>query len=222
MISRELDADKFTKAVEVVKALLDEGKAYVVESSAGMFFPWVGVTIRVLDDKALDSLLTKKGLSREEFKGPLGSEISRMMRECLGNRQVAYTEECVQRWRKEKHEEPSIEAEKAELVQKLKRITELIDNRLRESWEFKRHSKTAFLSQLDWDIRVKYLDSEVDVRPVTVATCQFVCGGVPGRTPESCDSFQVSCTENDISYLIDVLTLVREKMRNVRKEGGVQ
>lgn len=216
MVNENRLAD-FTSALEILKTLINQGKAFII--LPGMvfleFFP-PSASIRILDDETLKSLLTKKGLSLETFRFFIG-EVPRLITVCLDGQQKSHIEESSRHWK-----EPNIEAEKKFLEQKLKSIEELITIRIKEAWEFKKHSKANFFSDFAWDIKVKLFDSESEnQQPLVLASCQISYGVGAIRFIDSRDSVEINCTEIDIDFLIKVLTTVKEKIEITRKTGGL-
>lgn len=128
-----------------------------------------------------------------------------------------------------REDEEGQEEAAAEIRRKVDVVSDaLVDEKLKARYELKIHSKAAAFSSIDWDIKIKVADANVDgAMRIPYATLRLASQREFGDDPFSLftgrtfESVQVNFTADEVLYLASVLQRVAEMLtREEEKERG--
>ena len=102
---------------------------------------------------------------------------------------------------------------------------QLYDEHLQGRYNLKKSSKAPSFNSIDWDIKVKHADAQIEnLKPFPYATCRISFQKDFDASPfqlfsgKAFDSAQINFSVDEITYLLRVLTTIKERLEKVEKE----
>lgn len=180
----------------------------------------------LIDRDHLEAVLNARGLSQKDFQ-TTSSRVAAMLLAALSEREESFLEHEVK-----EHvpaEETGTPEQRSQVIKLLRSQLDLvkatlIDEHLRGRYDLKISSKAPAFAELDWDIKLKTDDANVDIKrfPYTTLKIRFqrdfsdspfaILGG------GAFDSLQINLTVDEVKYLLEELEKVHQRLSNREQE----
>lgn len=217
--------EQFKEVVTVVGKLLKNRQIFV--SISAEEYPGIALLV---EEEPLEAELARSGLAAETFRSVLKDEISLMVFVCLEDDQEVFVRRHTESLEEDEegYDADKIAEETALVREKLEIVGEWVVNEdLKNRHLFKRRAKSPTFVALNWDVNVKYFDSEAKtMSPFPYATLQLrFQKGIP-ESPlailtggaSQIESVEIDYAFDEIEYVIRTLTVIKDRLMAV-KEG---
>jgi len=203
----------------IVQRLLKQRKIFLSISSEK------AITLEI-EDEAIEAEAKRTAIAADELKSVLVTQISRMLLICLDNEQDEYIE-MQYRTRPYLEEIPKDEINKRKSVlrTKLELVNkQLIDDRLKERYQFKKLAKADTFIEADWELKVKHSDRKNrSASPYPYATIQIKYQINKGDRsflfgPTTVESKEIDFTLEELEYMENLLKAARNGLNHLAKE----
>jgi hypothetical protein len=218
-ISSSLEINKeFKDTLEILNSLKEKGEVFI--SLAPPLY-----TSFEIDRAVINKYLQERNLEEAEFKKE-ADQMGLMLSAILEHEGKPLPERFTQRLGKQLASAGEKETQRQVLEEKLRHVKDrLYDERLQKRYDLKKSSKAPSFNAIDWDIKVKYVDAQLDnLKPFPYATCKISFQKEFDSSPFSIlsgkafESAQINFSVDEITYLLRVFKTIKERLEAVEKE----
>ena len=182
-----------------------------------------------IDRQVLRRTLADKTISEKEFQ-TAATRISSMLLAVMSDNVENYVvrDRHIHDDDNEEDEQGSSQESQEQRREQIEMVkTALWDQHIQGRYDLKRSSKAPSFTDIDWDIKVKRLDAHLEsLKPFPYATCRISFQREFGDSPFAViggrmfDSVQINLTLDEVSYMIRVLSTVKDHLSSIEDEGG--
>jgi len=206
--------DNFTKTLAILGELCANGNVYFSMS------PPIEIGF-LIDKDLLREKLKVAELSEGDFRRE-SNIIGDQLRVIFNETEAAYVEYTVER-RGLKGEDA--ERTKGELLKQVEGVRgTLYTQHLHDRYVFKTNSKAPSFTGVDWDIKIKVEDAQLDHIEFPYATCKVTYQRQFDVSPFTLiggkvyDSVQINFCVDDIEHMINVFSKIRDHLKRVHEQ----
>lgn len=207
-------ADQFSQSLELLQRLKSENKVFI------SFVPPFDLTFEI-DKNALPGYLKESNFTAQDFK-KASSRISSLLLAILQNDKKEFIASYIKR-----HElEGKKEEEKTTELNRYFTMVEnaLLNDHLQQRYNLKASSKAPTFTSIDWDIKLKVRDAQLEDIRFPYATCrityqrEYTSSYTAFLGGRSFDSVQLNFSLEEIKYLIKVFQGIKQALQDTEKE----
>ena len=181
-----------------------------------------------VDSNVLEAALIDSDLEREQFKSA-ALQIGDMLLARLSHTTDEYVHNAARE--NQEVEQTNLEEQEGILRSKMESVGKVLyNNGLQQRYDLKRTSKSPSFSDIDWDVKVKYVDAKWQFSPFPYATCRISFQKEFGESPwaiiggRAFDSVQLNFSSSELDYLLKVFGAIKERLLELEAnlaEGNV-
>lgn len=212
----EVKVNTFEKTIEILDRLIKRGEVYIALNPP--FDASFEISKGILRHELEEASLGERDFRRQS------SRVSSMLLAILSGEEDDYINSVIQRLEKLKGKEASKRRE--ELEEQISKVKEgLLTDHLKGRYNLKRSSKAPVFSGLDWDIKIKTEDAQLENIRFPYATCRIKFQREFEESPlvifgsRIFDSVQINFCVDDIDYLIKTLRTIRDNLAQTEEKG---
>lgn len=215
MNKKEGTSEQFLKSLNLLKKLKENHGVFI------SLTPPMQLSFEI-DREVLPRYLQEFELTQGDFQEEY-VHISYLLLAVLANREENFIEFDIEHSELEGEE---ADIRKATLREQLRTVKEtLLDTRLKQRYDLKASSKAPTFTSIDWDIKLKVKDAELEKIKFPYATCRIkyqreytdLTSFLGGK---GFDSVQLNFSLDEIEYLIKVLETIKQNLQEI--EEGIK
>ncbi|CCQ90085.1 hypothetical protein NITGR_240004 [Nitrospina gracilis 3/211] len=209
-------SSEFEKILKILKELQDQENLFI------SLVPPFDISVKI-DKEIRQEKLKQAEIDEKVFKNDLRKIETFILVSILGE-QNSYIENVLERTN---IRGPKAEEKRKEINEAIKKVEEkLVNERLKQRYFLKASSKAPSFHSLDWDIKLKIKDAQIEKISFPYATCKFRYQREFSESPlnliggKTFDSVQINFSGDEIDYLIKQLEIIKKNISQAEDKYG--